>query len=409
MVAGILTAVSPAMVYYSRYYIHEMLLVFFTFAAIACGWRYATSRKVGWALAAGAALGLMHATKETCVLAYLAMGLAILGKLTWRKWRGRRIDLGAVVRGRDVALALGAAVVVSVVLFSSFFANWRGPLDSVLTYANYLRRSGGGIHTHPWNYYLKLLLASHVARGPLWSEALILGLALVGFVAALWRDGVPGADTPLARFAAFYTLFLTALYAIIPYKTPWCLLSFLHGMILLAGIGAVVVVRLVPTHLVKAVACVALGAGMWHLGVQAHRASFRFCAHRANPYVYAHTSPDALHIAERAEQIAAVHPEGHRMVIKVIAGEADYWPLPWYLRRFPNVGFWLSPPANPEEGGPAIFIVASSMEDELKARLKGEYFVEYRGLRPTVHMALYIRRDLWDAFIERQRRAAARK
>src|SRR5207247_1301232 len=31
--AGILTALSPAMVFYSRYYIHEMLLVFFTFLA----------------------------------------------------------------------------------------------------------------------------------------------------------------------------------------------------------------------------------------------------------------------------------------------------------------------------------------------------------------------------------------
>lgn len=404
VVAGVLTAVSPAMVYYSRYYIHEMLLVFFTFAAVACGWRYAWTRRLGWAIATGATLGLMHATKETCVLAYLAMGLAIVGKLTWRKWWGYPINIRAVVRGRDVGVALLAAVVVSVVLFSSFFTNWRGPLDSVLTYANYFRRSGGaGLHAHPWDYYLKLLLATHVARGPLWSEALIVGLALVGLVAVMWRGSVPEANTPLARFVAFYTLFITALYAVIPYKTPWCLLSFLHGMVLLAGIGAVVVVRLVPTHMLKAAACLALGAGVWHLGVQAHRASFRYGAHRANPYVYAHTSSDALHIAERAEEIAAVHAEGRRMVIEVIAPEADYWPLPWYLRRFPNVGFWLTPPPEPERGEPAIIIVADSMEERLKARLKGDYFVEYRGLRPTVHMAVYIRRDLWNTFMARQR------
>jgi len=407
VVAGILTAVSPAMVYYSRYYIHEMLLVFFTFAAIACGWRYAWTRRVGWAIATGAALGLMHATKETCVLAYAAMALAILGKLTWRKWWGYPINVRAVVRGRDLALALASAAVVSLVLFSSFFTNWRGPLDSVLTYANYFRRSGGaGLHAHPWNYYLKLLLATQVARGPLWSEALIIGLAVVGFVAVMWRESVPEANTPLARFVAFYTLFLTALYAIIPYKTPWCLLSFLHGMILLAGIGAAVVVRLVPTHLLKGAACLALGVGIFHLGVQAHRAAFRFSAHRANPYVYAHTSSDALNIARRAEQIAAVHPDGREMVIKIIAPEADYWPLPWYLRRFPNVGYWLTPPENPEEGQPAMFIVAERLDDQFKAKLKGDYFVECRGLRPTVHMAIYIRRNLWNAFIERQRRAS---
>ncbi|MCJ7691985.1 MAG: phospholipid carrier-dependent glycosyltransferase, partial [Sedimentisphaerales bacterium] len=37
--AGVLTAFSPAMVFYSRYYIAEMLLVFFTFGVIVCGYR----------------------------------------------------------------------------------------------------------------------------------------------------------------------------------------------------------------------------------------------------------------------------------------------------------------------------------------------------------------------------------
>src|SRR4051812_19367285 len=65
---GIFTAVSPAMVYYSRYYIHEMLLVFFTGVCLAAGWRYWKSRKPGWAITCGASVGLMYATKETFIL-----------------------------------------------------------------------------------------------------------------------------------------------------------------------------------------------------------------------------------------------------------------------------------------------------------------------------------------------------
>ena len=41
--AALLTAISPAMVFYSRYYIHEMLLVFFTAWTFVCFWRYANS------------------------------------------------------------------------------------------------------------------------------------------------------------------------------------------------------------------------------------------------------------------------------------------------------------------------------------------------------------------------------
>ena len=71
--AGILTAVSPAMAFYSRYYIQEMLLVCFTFGVIVFGWRYARSRSAPWAVAAGVSAGLMHATKETSVIAPAAM------------------------------------------------------------------------------------------------------------------------------------------------------------------------------------------------------------------------------------------------------------------------------------------------------------------------------------------------
>ena len=37
---------------------------------------------------------------------------------------------------------------------------------------------------------------------------------------------------------------LTLAYSAISYKTPWCMLGFLHGMILLAGIGAVALIRM---------------------------------------------------------------------------------------------------------------------------------------------------------------------
>jgi uncharacterized protein (TIGR03663 family) len=69
--AALLTAVSPAVVFYSRYYVHEILLVFFTFLALAAGWRYWRSRRIGWALLAGAGVGLMHATKETFLITLL--------------------------------------------------------------------------------------------------------------------------------------------------------------------------------------------------------------------------------------------------------------------------------------------------------------------------------------------------
>lgn len=412
ILAALLMAISPAMVFYNRYYIHESLLVFFTLAAIATAWHYTRCGKLVWAILAAVSLALMHATKETCVLAFAAMGLALAAKLGWLKIWGEPARIRGLIKPSHLAIAIAAGLAVSVVLFSSFFTNWRGPLDSILTFANYLRRSGGaGMHDQPWHYYLGLLAFARYGRGAWWSEGLILALAGVGLVAALWpaRSGRP---KPLARFLAFYTLILTSLYAAVPYKTPWCLMSFYSGMILLAGVGAVALIRLVPTHLLKGVAALLLAAGAWQLGGQAWRASHdrRWVADRRNPYVYAHTSFDLLEIPRRAEQLAALHPLGRQMVIKIVAPDHDYWPLPFYLRRFPNVGYWPKhDPATgrlleaiPSDPDADVVIASAEVVPELEKRLRGRYFTETRGLRPTVHLIVHIRQELWDAFLATQ-------
>jgi uncharacterized protein (TIGR03663 family) len=47
--AGLLVAVSPAMTYYSRFYIQETLLVFFLVGAAGCAWRWhAAAREPEW-------------------------------------------------------------------------------------------------------------------------------------------------------------------------------------------------------------------------------------------------------------------------------------------------------------------------------------------------------------------------
>ena len=153
--AAALLAVSPAMTYYSRFYIHEMLLCFFTLAAIAAAWRYAQGARWGGALGLGATLGLMQATKETCVIAFSSMLLAVAGTIAWEHI-GRRSDSSPVTTTlrRSAGPVLGAAVVmagVSILLYSAFFTHADGPLDSLRAYRNYwVRTEADTLHAHPW-------------------------------------------------------------------------------------------------------------------------------------------------------------------------------------------------------------------------------------------------------------------
>jgi hypothetical protein len=110
------------------------------------------------------------------------------------------------------------AFTIWLLLFSSFFTNFAGLLDSVRTYLPWLKRAGGhSPHIHPWSFYLQRLAWFHPAKGPIWSEGLILILAAVGAIVSF-----VGKKSPLLRFLALYTIILTAAYCAISYKTPWC-------------------------------------------------------------------------------------------------------------------------------------------------------------------------------------------
>lgn len=393
LAAGVLTAVSPAMSFYSRYYIQETLLVFFTFLVVGAGWRYARSGRTAWLLLAGAGLGLMQATKETCVIAWGAMLAALAATALWTRRRQRTENPR---RGRTGVIvgALVVAAAVSVTLLSGFFANLQGPVDAWRTYATYLNRASGGIHIHPWWYYFRTLLWTHYPPAPAWSEALVAALALVGLAAVLARR-TPAACGKLPVFLAFYALFMTAAYAVIPYKTPWCLLGFWHGLVVLAGTGVVALIHLAGGGFARlSVVLVLLIAGTAHLGAQGWRANLRFCDDARNPYAYAQSLGDVLNLAGYVERLAAVQPVDRPLVTHVIV--PNCWPLPWYLRHWDYVGYWETVPPEPDAD---IVIASHALEAGLRQRLRGDYDdARYYGLRRDETLVMFVSRPLRTAF-----------
>jgi uncharacterized protein (TIGR03663 family) len=407
-VAALLAAISPAMVYYSRYYIQETLLVAFSFGALVSLCRYLRRPGVGWAVAVGASVGLMYATKETWVIAFGSMALAIAMAWTRERWRGvmpPRLD----VRRPGVHLAAAGlmAIVVAGLFFSSFLTHPGGIVDSVMTYRNYLVRAGGAEwHVQPWHYYFDLLLFTRVDGGPIWTEGLIVGLAVVGLRVVWKRAHIPGADGKVLSILAGYTVIMAAAYAVIPYKTPWCLLGFLHGLVLLGGVGTIDLwarFRRPATRGLLAVCLLAAGA---HLGWQAWAGSFRFAADPRNPYVYAHTGTGVFDIARRVEAVAAVHPQRLGMPIEVISGE-NLWPLPWYLRRFTAVR-WETAPVK-DAGHAPVILATPDMEPAIVRKLYGwrppgerELYVPIFDaaveLRPQVELRGYAAKSLWDEY-----------
>ena len=105
-------------------------------------------------------------------------------------------------------------------------------------------------------------------------------------------------------------------------------------------------------------------------------------------------------MVDRAHQLKAVHPDPDNMVIFVIQPDGDYWPLPYYLRDIVNVGFYPNIPENPDLAD--MIIADPRARGLLSEAIEGDYAKEMGGLRPSVLRHIYIKRELWDAFMATQ-------
>lgn len=418
-VAAWMLALSNGTVFYSRYYIQETLLALFVVSgawALLRIWRHPEDR-LSW-LGLGLAIGLAHATKETCIYFFAAGALAFAcawfyGRLTDR--RSTAAD-GTGTIGPDqykalmvnLALAAAAAACVSVLFYTSFFSYLPGAWHSVAAYFAYIHRAGGqgssGIHDKPWHYYLHLLGWYQPMAGPRWSEWPVLVLALVGgvdsFVRREKRSGLVSLPTAATRFLFLFMLLSFAAFSLTPYKTPWNILTPLALCCVLAGIGASRLLgglrRLGGIPAVLAGMLVVLGALAWE-GRQAWLGNFVYPADARNPYVYAHTTSAIRRLEERVYALSALHPDGPHMPVYVVRLNGDYWPLPWYFRRLDRVGYWTG---IPDSLPVPVVIAGNEAAPQIAETLGTAYFSETHALRPGVLLRVFIRRDLWEQFLE---------
>ena len=96
--SALLAAISPALTYYSRFYIQESLFVFFALGFLIALGRYVLNPRIGSALWAGAFAGLACSTKETWVIVVIGAAVAWVVARTWSaecKVQGAKCDASA--------------------------------------------------------------------------------------------------------------------------------------------------------------------------------------------------------------------------------------------------------------------------------------------------------------------------
>jgi uncharacterized protein (TIGR03663 family) len=386
LTAAAVLALSPGAVYFARDFIHETEFVFFTLAAVMAYSRYQSTRRPGMLWIASLSMGLLFATKETAVIS--ASVLLIAGALTamWERWRPvltnslpqispqePQLPRKLLTRIVPWVVAIFIFAAVDVLLFSSFGTNPAGVRDAIRSFA-FWTKTAAKEQRYSWNMYL-----SWMARG----DTAVLLLSAVGVVIALWRG-----LNRFARFAALWAFGLLAAYSLVPYKTPWLMLNFLLPMSLFAGAAVDELLRTArPSRATRGWIIGATAAALLLSAYQSIQLNFRHYDDPAHPYVYVQTRRGFLDLVQQVDQLASQSRAGHNLGIAVLAN--DYWPLPWYLRDYPQAGYW----GKIKPVDDSIVITSAAQEPLLGNRLREYDRIGTYPLRPGVDLVLFRRKD----------------
>ncbi len=421
--AAALLAVSPGVVYLSRYFIHETLFVFFTLAVVVAVLKYHEDGHPVYLVLASASAALLFATKETFIINLPVLLLALastrlyqwmrLGSRTEQKSfkhsRGRsdtyrqRLEHRVTNVGGPTrllllgSLAVAVFVVVSLLFYSSFFTNFpKGVYDSLKTFSVWTQ-TGQKAHVHPYWKYIEWLTLQ---------EGALLLLGIIGAGIALWQP-----RKSFALFAAFWAFGTLAAYSLVPYKTPWLTLNFIVPLTLVAGS----VFQTLYDHggkQVRGVIFIVLGLAIalgtyqtidlnfFNYDNDQRTVDLSSVKPEYRPqyfvYVYAHTRREMLSLVDEINRIARTTGEGSRLGITIVS--PDYWPLPWYLRDYTRVGYHGRMTTSNEP----VIIAKEDHQAEVRAMFGDRYTQVNSGLneagsyalRPAVDLLLYVRNDV---------------
>lgn len=383
LLAAALLATSPLLVYYSRMFIHEMLLALFGMAALL-----ALTRKPRWGIP-GILIGLMFATKESFAISLLAWSAAaaIVTVENRKVFAREMITLGWRQYRLPAAISLLAAAVTAAACYTDGFRHPQGAIDAVRTFFVYQTVAG---HDKPAGYFLRLLVLPQKAAGVWWYGTPVVVLALFAYLSTFLRTPEAGPRRATIRFIAYSAAGHFLIYSLIAYKTPWlACLPWAH-VCLLAGFSLTGVSVRRPA--LQTALAVLAGACLASQFYQTRRATGRYASDERNPIAYVPTRPDVEKLADWLEQLRQVAPGGAVEPIGVIGG--DYWPLPWYLRSFGQIGYWPDPPQDL-----AKLPLVIAMPDEagtVMAALGNSHIMLPRGLRANVPILLFVRNDIWE-------------
>ena len=375
-------AISPGFIFYDRYSIHESWMVLFlivTFWGIL-GISISREPKYFWGFFMG--LTGMILTKETYIIHLAAFAAAGCLTLIWGRFRNEKLfeRPSGQLPARHIAAAILVGAALIVFFYSGNFRNWNGLAG---LYETFLPWTKTGIdaagHGKP-DFDLFPLLPAFLAKIPILGKFATLKLnwywvrlfldyewfVLAGLLFSV-RFFFGG--QPALRYLAFYGLGALFAYSIVPYKTPWCVISIAWPFLFL-GAALIEFIAERMHRLVAALVCLPLfGQGAW----KSYDLNFVNYDNPKERYVYVQTVREYHTFVDPILEKGAKDPESKGQMSGIVL-LSSYFPIPWVLGDFQNIGYYTKADGWPDKIDGDFIAVEADKADLLEKRLKDRYF-----------------------------------
>jgi len=380
--------VSPAAVFYGRYAIHESWLVLalmITTLGLLGLWKEGARRDLAITISG---ITMMLLLKETAVI-HLGCFLIAAGCLAiWQMIVPSRPPLPIAVQRwtqGDLLLFSAIALLALVFFYSGTFLNWEGLPDFFRAYAKWFQTGTGAGGHEKTDYqlgglgFLNWYWISLMVRYE-WPS-------LLGVLFAL-RLAWPA--PAMLRYIGIYAVGVLLAYSIVPYKTPWCIISILWPFVFLFGGGISELWKRGSLRIIAVILGVILLSGSFLLTL---RLNFRHCTDPKEPYVYVQTQPGIAVVTRPVLGIAALDPRQHALSGTILL--ESYYPLPWILGDFTRIGYYGKDQPPPELTGD--FIVAlSSQKAEVEKKIHQPYLRQNFQFRDSMEeCTIWFREELF--------------
>ncbi|MEM2925675.1 MAG: TIGR03663 family protein, partial [Methanocellales archaeon] len=380
--AGYLTlafflAISPSMLYYSRFFRNDIYVAAFSLAILICALKYAENQKAIYLYLAGTAAALSLAAKEnTYISIFIFLSFALLYFLNEKynlKAKASLILFGESDRTKPPAFpklefkAIALAVLIAAAIYSLLLSNFFFKIENLLGIESFdpvmrlpapLRAVVTWILTHgkgrisgPFYYYLPFLFLY---------ELPIVIFAIAGSLHYLKSKNL------FMIFTVYWAVASFLIYSYIQEKVPWLILHVLLPQCIIAAsyIGKEIERHSKRTFLIFLILTSFLIYSSLNL-------NYLNSYNPQEPLVYVQTSGDVKRVMNK---IQVLSNNSRHVPITIVAN--DYWPFPWYLREYTNVNY----------GGNyyhASFIISSELEGiAMEKELSGKgYLKEEFNLR----------------------------